>query len=103
MSEPLIEEFEGVAVVDRVLLADGDQVCLLRYEVGGPKTQDNLVRLTRDGRLVWRAEPPDASAGDRWVSVEGDQTGWLAANSWSCWRVTLDPATGRDLSKYFTK
>ena len=96
-------EFDGVAVLDRVFLPDGDQVCLLEFVLGGPKSQDNLLRLASDGSVVWRAEPPEASAGDSWVSVETDKAGRLVANSWSCWRAALDPATGRVISKYFTK
>jgi hypothetical protein len=32
-----------------IFLADGDRILLFRHKVGGPKTQDNLVRMRADG------------------------------------------------------
>jgi hypothetical protein len=96
----------GDAVVDveaEISLSDGDRIVLRKYKVGGPKTQDNLVRLHANGALVWEAEPPEPGAGDSWVAIEWVPDDGLIANSWSCWRVRIDPATGQAIDKEFTK
>jgi len=53
--------------------------------------------------LVWEAEPPEPGAGDSWVAIEWAPDDGLIANSWSCWRVRIDPATGQAIDKEFTK
>jgi hypothetical protein len=54
-----------------------------------------------DGSEVWRVMPPQGSH-DRWseVHVDGEH---IVAFSWSCYRVTLDAATGGELGRTFTK
>ena len=86
-----------------ISLADGDRILLFKYKAGGPKTQDNLVRMRADGGVVWKAKPPESSAGNSWVAVEMVPDEGLIANSWSCWRVRLDPTTGVSIHKQFTK
>jgi hypothetical protein len=86
-----------------ISLAGGDRIVLFRYEAGGPKTQDNLVRIRANGAVVWEAAPPEPSAGDSWVAVEWVPDEGLVANSWSCWRVRIDPATGESIDREFTK
>jgi len=93
----------GPEIEAEIFLADGDRILLFRYKAGGPKTQDNLVRMRADGGVVWKAEPLEPSAGDSWVAVEMVPDEGLVANSWSCWRVRLDPATGVSIDKEFTK
>jgi len=87
----------------QIFLPDGDRILLFKYKAGGPKTQDNLVRVRADGGVVWKAEPPGPSARDSWVAVEMVPDEGLVASSWSCWRVHLDPATGVSIDKEFTK
>jgi len=75
----------------------------IAFDMGGPKTQQNLVRVDRRGSVVWRADTPDASAGDSWVSVEDAGEGRLMATSWSGWRVRLNPETGEIAARQFVK
>jgi hypothetical protein len=49
---------------DRIVLSDRDSP--------GPKLQQNLVRLSRDGSVVWRAELPDQVL-DCFLSVYGGE------------------------------
>jgi hypothetical protein len=93
----------GSEVEAEISLADGDRILLFKYEAGGPKTQENLGRMRADGAVVWKAVPPDPNAGDSWVAVEWVPDEGLVANSWSCWRVRIDPATGESIDKEFTK
>jgi len=86
-----------------ISLANGDRIVLWRHKVGGPKADDNLVRLRADGSVAWVAEPPEASASDFWVAIEWVPDQGLVANSWSCWRVHIDPDTGKVIDKEFTK
>jgi hypothetical protein len=66
----------------------------------------NLVRISPSGEIVWRAElphDPDLTDGfDAYVYVAWHE-GRLTANSFSCFRVELDPATGLIVSAEFTK
>src|SRR5215510_6846374 len=75
----------------------------IAFDMGGPKTQRNLVRVDRRGSVVWRADTPDASAGDSWVSVDDAGEGRLMATSWSGWRVRLNPETGEIAARQFVK
>lgn len=97
------EEFEGRRIEYQIALPNGDRLLLLTFTTGGPKTQQNLIRVDGSGSVVWRADPPDANAGDSWVSVEHMSGGNLMANSWSGWRVRLDPETGVVAAKQFVK
>jgi len=44
-----------------VPLPDSDDAVVLLDYVAGPKNFANLVRLTPDGRVAWRASPPERS------------------------------------------
>ncbi len=60
-----------------------------------------MVAERADGSEVWSAYPPEGDQ-DAWVSVriDGDT---VLANSYSCWLVRLDPASGREMERHFTK
>jgi hypothetical protein len=75
---------------------------LLEWPAGGARVH-NLLKVTADGAAAWRAELPPGESTDCFVSVDTDGDGGLFANTWSCYRVTLDPATGRILQSLFTK
>jgi hypothetical protein len=75
---------------------------LFVYPEGGDADCRNLVRLTPQNRIVWRAEVPDPGSNDTYVAVRWSGRS-LAANSWSAYLVKLDPDTGRLLSATFTK
>ena len=60
----------------------------------------NLV-MSRDGREIWKASPPEGGA-DCFTGVYLED-GVLTAYTWSCFKVTLDSENGRILSSVFTK
>jgi hypothetical protein len=85
----------------------GDAIVLLDW-MAGPLNAcgqrpgfPNLVRLTPEGRVVWRADPA-VQDKDFWVAVRWRDCG-LYGNTWSCYYIHLDPETGRELSRVFTK
>jgi hypothetical protein len=76
---------------DRLLIDEGDDAAL----------RGSLALVREDGSEVWRVMPPRGS-GDRWTEarLDGDR---VSAFSWSCYRVTLDAATGTEIDRVFTK
>jgi hypothetical protein len=78
-----------------------DRIVLFEYPEGDGDSR-NLVRMTSEGHVVWRAELPDPGSNDAYVEVRW-RDGRLTANSWSCFLVELDPDTGQLLSATFTK
>jgi hypothetical protein len=75
-------------------------VVLLDY-MDGPNVFANLFRVTADGDELWRATPPDTGP-DAWTRarIDGNQ---VVAGSWSGFEVRFDLATGREISREFTK
>lgn len=82
---------------------DGERgaIVLLDY-MAGPKNFANLLRVRADGTVAWQASPPDESGNDAFVEFrwDGDE---LVANSWSGFRLRLDPATGVVRGQAFVK
>jgi hypothetical protein len=66
------------------------------------RNDHNLVRLNGRGEIIWTAQLPERTNPDSFVDVrfEGNV---LAANTWSCYLVTLDAENGILLTKTFTK
>lgn len=60
-----------------------------------------VVAERADGSEGWSAYPPDGDQ-DAWVTVriDGDT---VLVNSYSGWLIRLDPASGRELERHFTK
>ncbi len=74
-----------------------------RTPYGDLKGWPHLLRVRPDGEVVWRIEPgPNPGEHDWWTAVEISEQS-IVATTWSCWRQTLDPETGRVLSSVFTK
>jgi hypothetical protein len=61
----------------------------------------SLALVNEDGSEVWRVKPPNGTA-DRWTDARLDGE-TVTAFSWSCYRVTIDVATGAELSRVLTK
>lgn len=61
----------------------------------------SVYRCDEDGRTRWTALPPEGIQ-DAWtnVAIKGEI---IEAHSWSSWMVILDPDTGAELSRHFTK
>jgi hypothetical protein len=77
-------------------------VVLLDYIAGPTGPKRNLICVDRDGQVVWQAALPTSSSPESFVSFEllGNE---LFANSWSGWRVAIDPGTGDIRGAEFTK
>jgi hypothetical protein len=83
--------------------ADGGRLCVvLLVPDPATKADANLCCVNPDGAVLWRAEPPEPTSGDRFVSmrVEGDR---VVANSWSGYCLTYDVRTGAVLGRVFAK
>jgi hypothetical protein len=93
---------DGRAVQKILRLPESDDhVVLLEYHSGGSENQQNLVRISPNGSIVWRAELP-RSQTDTYVDAE-IKGGRLFAGSWSAFHVEIDPESGKILSREFTK
>jgi hypothetical protein len=89
---------DGFDVVDAGRLGDGC-VARLRSDAKAGWFQ-NLVRISADGSVIWRAQMPTNSSGEAYVQmrVEGED---LVAWSFTGLMVHLDPETGRIRSREF--
>ena len=87
------------------LPSTSDAVVLLKWpaehngKMSSIATWTNLVRITSDGRIVWRAGGLDIE--DRWTSVRWADG--LVASTWAGFAVNLDPDTGEMVSRTFSK
>lgn len=61
---------------------------------------DNLLAMNSRGERAWVAELTE-SGTDSYVAISSRDP--LVAHSWSCFRCTLDVASGKILQKVFTK
>jgi hypothetical protein len=93
---------EGVPVVTSISLAGTEDVVVLLDYMGGPKNFRNAVRVARSGDIVWRAELPDRSGPEAYVSLELAPDG-IVGHSWSGHRVLLDVDSGRITQSEFVK
>jgi hypothetical protein len=82
----------------------GDRIVLYTHDPVVPPYASvaNLVRLRHDGRQLWAADPPTSGA-DCWTAAHLDEQGRVVAHSWSGYSVVLNVATGKELSRTFTK
>jgi outer membrane protein assembly factor BamB len=94
----------GARVVDiAVLGAIGAVIALLDYMEMGSGPAKNLIRIDREGTVVWQAPLPTSELSDAYVDFSLDSEGLVSANSWSGWRVRLDAASGEIIEKLFAK
>lgn len=90
-------------IFNRVNLAD-EAGSFVLYDWMADDVQDgrNLMRVDRDGNVLWKASPVDTGGRDCFVHLEWDgQT--LLANTFSCYRVSIDPDNGDVTILHFTK
>jgi hypothetical protein len=80
------------------LPGSGDRLLLLPTGDGYFKA---LVVERADGSDGWNAYPPEGDQ-DAWVAVRLDRDTVLAS-SYSGWLIRLDPKSGRELERHFTK
>lgn len=95
---------DGYQARELLELPDSNQCIILldRSQESRPRSFQNLIAINCCGDVVWRAELPDISGTDAYVSFSL-QNGSLFANSWSCFRVTIDLETGAILAREWTK
>jgi hypothetical protein len=79
-----------------------DAIVMLNPDACRAGSFQNLLRVSADGSVMWRAELPGRQGDDAYVAVRwaGAQ---LLANTWSTYLVRLDVDTGRILESTFTK
>lgn len=77
--------------------------CIILLDMAASKkaTFENLLCIDRAGRVVWKAKLPKSN--DAFVSFQMEADGLLHANTWSGYRVTLDPLTGKLQQQKFVK
>lgn len=85
-------------VPEPILVPDHTQVELPDSEDG---FSSSVICRRADGTIKWQALPPGGE-GDAWVSVQVEGAS-VVANSWACWRVVYDLATGTETERTFTK
>jgi hypothetical protein len=78
-----------------------ERVVLFEWEAGSKRDQ-NLVCFARDGEVRWKALLPTNDPTDCFVEVRME-TNLVVANSFSCYVIWIDPASGRTLRTEFTK
>jgi hypothetical protein len=80
----------------------GDRVVVFAWETISGQKRENLVCLDVDGHIKWTAKLPTNDPTDCFVAVRMDGD-LVLANSFSCYAVWLDAATGRTIRAQFTK
>jgi outer membrane protein assembly factor BamB len=94
-------EFAGRRVIE-ALPIDGATRCVILWDPDSSqdKVFENLLCVDERGRAIWKARL--GSEADRFVAMQGEN-GEIWANTWSCYLVRLDPATGAVIERRFTK
>jgi hypothetical protein len=87
-------------VIDRVDLDRAGSILLYDWMAEEVKDGRNLMRVDAEGQILWKALPPDIK--DCFTRIEWDGQA-LTANTWSCYRVAIDPENGEVTVLEFTK
>ncbi|HSQ65776.1 MAG TPA: hypothetical protein VLM85_21290 [Polyangiaceae bacterium] len=90
--------------VKSVIPLAGEDICIVLLD---PDVQlrshfENVVCVDPHGGVVWRASLPTSGNDDCYLAL-AYEGGALVANSWSGFRVRIDPRGGRILDAVFTK
>ncbi len=90
-------------VIDRIDLPD-DTGSILLYDWMAEEVKDgsNLMRVDPEGCILWKASPPATGMRDCFTRMKWDGH-ILTANTWSCYRVAVDPQNGNVTVLEFTK
>ena len=93
----------SVQIIDQVDLADGSGSIVL-YDWMAEEVKDgrNLMRVDPEGNILWKASSPTTGVRDCFTRMQWDGQS-LIANTWSCYRVSVDPQTGAVTVLGFTK
>lgn len=93
----------NLPIYKTIALPDGKKrILLFDSPAGNTGRLENLICVDHEGGLFWTAKLPKDTLPDTFISarMEGDV---IIANTWSCFAVTIDAATGKTLSCVFTK
>jgi hypothetical protein len=88
------------AAIKAAVPVDDECVILLDPDASKEHVFKNLLRIACDGHPRWFAELPTSPDVFLAVRPEGDD---LAANTWSGFKVRIDPGSGRCLEQEFVK
>lgn len=89
-------------VMDRVDLPDNaGSIVLYDWMAEDVRDGRNLMRVDPDGNILWKASPPTGKQ-DCFTRLQWDGH-TLTANTWSCYRVKVDPQSGNVIVLEFTK
>ena len=89
-------------IIDRVdLTPEAGSIVLYDWMAEEVKDGRNLMRVDPGGKIIWKASPPRASM-DCFTRMQWEgQT--LTADTWSGYRVSVDPQNGDVTVLKFTK
>jgi hypothetical protein len=94
-------DLDGVAAVDVVSFPQGAVVLL--DSGSGTGRVANLVGVSAEGTVIWRAAPPTDEPTDAFVSAKVSQSGQLLASTWTGYQAKVDPRSGHAVLLGFTK
>lgn len=80
---------------------EGDRILVLFEPDAASKTFPNLVCFDLEDARIWEAELPDPRRQDVYYRVSSWRP--LVVNSFSSYKVEIDPASGRIVGKEFVK
>ena len=78
-----------------------DETIVLLEPSEGPKVVQNLIRVSPDGKVVWRAELP-GSEPDSYTEIQLQGNG-VVANTWTGYRRLINIESGKIISEVFVK
>jgi hypothetical protein len=89
------------ALRDQIALPNGCKALLYDMPMSGAHVVKNIVCEAPDGSLLWTASPGEFGP-DEFTSLRMDGA-MLVGNTWSGFAIWLDPASGREVRRVFTK
>jgi hypothetical protein len=96
-----VKEPNNYPVLEQVTLPDGSWAVLYDMAVVGSHVVKNLLCSEPDGTTRWTASPGEMGP-DGFVSVQLDGQ-FVKANTWSGYAVWLEPISGKEVGRVFTK
>jgi hypothetical protein len=88
--------------VKQAVIVDGRVILLYDY-VAGPRHRQfqKLEAFSFSGQRLWTAQHPTSETGDAYVEILS--TSPLLVWDFACYRLILDPSSGRLIESQFTK
>ena len=93
----------NTSVYDLLVSKNGDSLIVYNSYYGFKSTEGkgNIVKLSLDGKTLWRAELP--SEKDMYANPPRYRNSMLLASTWECFSCVLSEESGCVLDKTFTK